>query len=530
MNQLHWLAPQIIHPGLRPTFYGCFEIKIFGSGLRKRDIGTSSDSRGIGRQMRSKPYSLKQLPDAQLGVAMNGMSLIRSDLTMPSTPASISDSATGFVEESRLFFALRLALAFMLVSMLLEAALPQLEMAIFSGATPIPDRAPRFLCLVLMLFIGYMQRTFNRISLVPAALVVGVFLAADTVFLYLDRSCSFGDVYHAYTLYYFILLLGAMASSLRLKVSPRILTGFVTAGFLISVSFAILQFATNDAILPTQSTDKSFAVDSWHFFGQVRAFGLFASPLNFGVFCCFIGALAVAWCRSLKGFLLGIPILLLAAFGCYATYTRLTIIGFVACVASSIILSVRRLRPFAVWLPVVWLIVAVVAVSQLGSFGTQGDFGLGNSSSFVQRLSEWAWCWDAFLRASLPEKLLGLGLMPHSGSQAATTATNIAPVAIDNIYAALLVQVGLVGFVVVGFFCWRCWKYLLRRVEEVNSPLVVAVAATWATLTLLGMFNIVLNAMGCLLLLVSVVNSRGNEVVQDTSRPTQALGGQLSLK
>jgi hypothetical protein len=461
---------------------------------------------------------------------MNGMSLIRSDLTMASTPASISDSATGFVEESRLFFALRLALAFMLVSMLLEAALPQLEMAIFSGATPIPDRAPRFLCLVLMLFIGYMQRTFNRISLVPAALVVGVFLAADTVFLYLDRSCSFGDVYHAYTLYYFILLLGAMASSLRLKVSPGILTGFVTAGFLISVSFAILQFATNDAILPTQSTDKSFAVDSWHFFGQVRAFGLFASPLNFGVFCCFIGALAVAWCRSLKGFLLGIPILLLAAFGCYATYTRLTIIGFVACVASSIILSVRRLRPFAVWLPVVWLIVAVVAVSQLGSFGTQGDFGLGNSSSFVQRLSEWAWCWDAFLRASLPEKLLGLGLMPHSGSQAATTATNIAPVAIDNIYAALLVQVGLVGLGVVGFFCWRCWKYLLRRVEEVNSPLVVAVAATWATLTLLGMFNIVLNAMGCLLLLVSVVNSKGNEVVQDTSRPTQALGGQLSLK
>jgi O-Antigen ligase len=445
---------------------------------------------------------------------MNGMSLVRSDFTMSPAGATINRSAASSVEESRLFFALRLALAFMLVCMLLEAALPQLEMAIFSGATPIPDRAPRFLCLLLMLFIGYMQRTFNRVSLVPAALMVGVFLAGDTVFLYLDRSCTFGDVYHAYTLYYFILLLGGMASSLRLRVSPGILTAFVTAGFLISVSFAILQFATNDAILPTQSTDKSFAVDSWHFFGQVRAFGLFASPLNFGVFCCFIGALAVGWCRSLKGFLLGIPVLLLAAFGCYATYTRLTIIGFVACIASSMILSWRKLRPFAVWLPVVWLIVAVVAVSQLGSFGTQGDLGLGNSSSFVQRLSEWAWCWEAFLRASLPEKLFGLGLMPHSGSQAATTATNIAPVAIDNIYAALLVQVGLVGLVVIGFFCWQCWKYLLRRVAEVDSPLVIAVAATWATLTLLGMFNIVLNAMGCLLLLVSVVSPRETEAVE----------------
>jgi O-antigen ligase len=413
----------------------------------------------------------------------------------------------------------------MLLCMLLEAGLPQLEMAIFSGATPIPDRAPRFLCLVLMLFIGYMQRTFNRVSLVPAALVVGVFLAGDTVFLYLDRSYGFGDLYHAYTLYYFILLLGAMASSLRLRVSPGILTVFVMAGFLISVGFAILQFATNDAILPTQSTDKSFAVDSWHFFGQVRAFGLFASPLNFGVFCCFIGAFAVAWCRSLKGFLLGVPVLILAAFGCYATYTRLTIIGFVACIASSIILSLRRLRPFAVWLPAVWLIVAVVAVSRLGSFGTQGDFGLGNSSSFIERLSSWAWCWEAFLRASLPEKLFGLGLMPHSGSQPASTATNIAPVPIDNIYAALLVQVGLIGLLVVGFFCWRCWKYLLRRVEEVNSPLIVAVAATWATLTLLGMFNIVLNAMGGLLLLVSVVSSGETEVVQDTNRPPRALGG-----
>jgi hypothetical protein len=425
---------------------------------------------------------------------------------MSTATATINDSAAGSVEESRLLFALRLALAFMLMCLLLEAALPQLEMAIFSGATPVPDRAPRFLCLVLVVFIGYMQRTFNRVSLVPAALVVGVFLAGDTVFLYLDRSCSFGDLYHAYVLYYFILLLGAMASSLRLRVSPGILTGFVTAGFLISVSFAILQFATNDAILPTRSTDKSFAVDSWHFFGQVRAFGLFASPQNFGVFCCFIGALAVGWCRSLKGFLLGIPVLLLAAFGCYATYTRLTIIGFVACVASSIILSLRRLRPFAVWLPVVWLIVAVLAVSQLGSFGTQGDFGFGNTSSFIQRLSEWAWCWEAFIKASLPEKLFGLGLMPHSGSQAATTATNIAPVAIDNIYAALLVQVGLIGLLVVGFFCWRCWKYLLRRIEEVDSPLVCGVAATWATLTLLGMFSIVLNTMGCLLLLASVVS------------------------
>jgi O-Antigen ligase len=457
---------------------------------------------------------------------MNGMSLIRPDLTMSTATPTIHGSAAGYVEESRLFFALRLALAFMLLCMLLEAGLPQLEMAIFSGATPIPDRAPRFLCLVLMLFIGYMQRTFNRVSLVPAALVVGAFLAGDTVFLYLDRSCSFGDLYHAYTLYYFILLLGAMASSLRLRISPGILTVFVMAGFLISVSFAILQFATNDAILPTQSTDKSFVVDSWHFFGQVRAFGLFASPLNFGVFCCFIGALAVAWCKSLKGFVLGVPVLILAAFGCYATYTRLTIIGFVACIASSIILSLRRLRPFAVWLPAVWLIVAVVAVSRLGSFGTQGDFGLGNTSSFIERLSSWAWCWEAFLRASLPEKLFGLGLMPHSGSQPASTATNIAPVPIDNIYAALLVQVGLIGLLVVGFFCWRCWKYLLRRVEEVNSPLIVAVAATWATLTLLGMFNIVLNAMGGLLLLVSVVSSRETEVVQDTNRPPRALGGQ----
>src|ERR1700677_39895 len=457
---------------------------------------------------------------------MNGMSLIRSDLTMSRATPTIHGSAAGYVGESRLFFALRLALAFMLLCMLLEAGLPQLEMAIFSGATPIPDRAPRFLCLVLMLFIGYMQRTFNRVSLVPAALVVGVFLAGDTVFLYLDRSYSFGDLYHAYTLYYFILLLGAMASSLRLRISPGILTVFVMAGFLIWVGFAILQFATNDAILPTQSTDKSFVVDSWHFFGQVRAFGLFASPLNFGVFCCFIGALAVAWCKSLKGFVLGVPVLILAAFGCYATYTRLTIIGFVACIASSIILSLRRLRPFAVWLPAVWLIVAVVAVSRLGSFGTQGDFGLGNCSSFIQRLSSWAWCWEAFLRASLPEKLFGLGLMPHSGSQPASTATNIAPVPIDNIYAALLVQVGLIGLLVVGFFCWRCWKYLLRRVEEVNSPLIVAVAATWATLTLLGMFNIVLNAMGCLLLLVSVVSSRETEVVQDTNRPPRALRGQ----
>jgi hypothetical protein len=195
---------------------------------------------------------------------MNGMSLIRSDLTMSRATPTIHGSAAGYVEESRLFFALRLALAFMLLCMLLEAGLPQLEMAIFSGATPIPDRAPRFLCLVLMLFIGYMQRTFNRVSLVPAALVVGVFLAGDTVFLYLDRSYSFGDLYHAYTLYYFILLLGAMASSLRLRISPGILTVFVMAGFLISVGFAILQFATNDAILPTQSTDKSFVVDSWH--------------------------------------------------------------------------------------------------------------------------------------------------------------------------------------------------------------------------------------------------------------------------
>jgi hypothetical protein len=429
--------------------------------------------------------------------------------------ATLADPGASSAKESGLFFALRLALAFILLVLLVEAALPQLEMALFSGATPIPDRVPRFFCLALMLFMGGMQRTFHRGLLVLAVQVLGVFLVVDTVFLHFDRDVGFGDLYHAYILYYFTLLLGTLASMLRLKISSAILTGFVIAGFLISMAFAILQFAANDAILPTASADKSFVVDSWHFFAQVRAFGLFASPLNFGLFCCFIGALAVGWCRSFKGFLFGVPMLLLAAFGCYATYTRLTMIGFVACVASAVILSWRRLRHFAVWLPLVWLIVAIGAVGQLGSSGTAGEVGLGSSASLIQRLSSWAWCWETFLKASLPEKLFGLGLMPHTGSQAAATATNIAPVPIDNVYLALLVQVGVVGLVVVGFFCWRCWKYLLRRVDEIDSPLLIGVAATWAAITLLGMFNIVLNTMGCLLLLVSVVSMRETEAVRD---------------
>jgi hypothetical protein len=384
---------------------------------------------------------------------------------------------------------------------LVDASIQQFQMFLFGGQILVGNSLTKTALLVAVA-VGCVLHPKVKISTVPWlawALCIG-YLIVEVIHLTINCGMSLGDALFSYYNYYCLFLIGPALLIFRGAVSQRTLVRCSVFIFVVCAMLAAAQHLTASPILYTESLDGSFAVPSWMFADRLRAFSLFGSALEFGLFCAFFGALGIALARKMpvKGALLVIA----SALACYTTLTRLCYLSFVGATASSLVFTFGKRPSRGSWLPFLWFLVGLSTIFVgLSSTGNVDAGSLQEAGSLLGRLNQWVYFSDLFVHSSLVYQLFGLGLVQSDSLQASYGMV------IDNTLLALLLHVGVVGLVLFGTLITRMWIYLRREAVATEQPFVIAAASFWATIACAGTFNIIFGSFGVLFALAILCNN-----------------------
>ncbi len=384
---------------------------------------------------------------------------------------------------------------------LVDASIQQFQMFLFGGQILVGNSLTKTALLVTVA-IGCVLHPKVKISTVPWlawALCIGYLIVE---FIHLTTNCgmSLGDVLFSYYNYYCLFLIGPALLIFRAEVSQRTLVRSSVFIFAVCAILAAAQHLTASPILYTDSLDGSFAVPSWMFADRLRAFSLFGSPLEFGLFCAFSGALGIALARRMpvRGALLAI----VSGFACYTTLTRLCYLIFFGAIVSSLVFTFGKRPSRGSWLPFVWFLFGLSTILVgLNSVSSTDAGSLQETGSLLGRLNQWVYFSDLFLHSSLVYQLFGLGLVQSDSLQSSYGMV------IDNTLLALLLHLGVVGLVLFGTLITRMWIYLRREALATEQPFVIAAASFWATIACAGTFNIIFGSFGVLFALAILCNN-----------------------
>jgi hypothetical protein len=372
---------------------------------------------------------------------------------------------------------------------LVDAVIPQLDLYFF-GQILIKEAVVKgtLLAVVVLgcLIHPRIQRTEGPIF---AWLICIGYLVADIPYLAYARGMSFVDVLQSYSVYYLLLLIGPALLVFRGRISQPVIIRCTVFLFLVCATIGVAQHLTAQPILYTESTDGAFRVDSWNFFDEVRAFSLFTTALNFGMFCALCGALGVALSRTqpIRGALLFI----VSATASFTTLTRLSYLVFICTCAYALVLTFGRRPGRGLWHPVLYFALGISTILVgLNSLLSSDTTNLRDASSLIERVVQWIYYSDLLRHAALADQLFGVGIVQSE------KILPLYPMLIDNLPLALVLHIGIVGLVLFGILMIKMWLYLRREALATRQPFVIAAASLWAALACAGIFNIVMSSLG----------------------------------
>jgi len=327
------------------------------------------------------------------------------------------------------------------------------------------------------------------------------YLFAEIPYLTYARDMVFVDVLQSYSVYYLLLLIGPALLVFRGRVSQRAMIWSTVGLLAVCASVGIAQYLTAQPILHTESADGAFRVDSWNFFGQVRAFSLFTTALNFGMFCALCGALGVALTRTRP--VGGIVLLVVSAVACFTTLTRLSYLVFICACTYALVITFGKKANRGLWHPVLYwgLGIATILVG-LNSLASNNTADLQDASSLIERVGQWAYYYNVIIHSSLTGQLLGVGIVQSE------SVRPLYPMIIDNLPLALVLHVGLVGLVLFGSLLIRMWLFLRCEAVDTQQPFMIAAASLWATIPCAGIFNILFSPFGAVFALAILCRKR----------------------
>ena len=400
-------------------------------------------------------------------------------------PSKLDRADENFInaEPSLITFLPKLVIIIAGLMMVVDGALAQVEIPITGGSLLFTQRPHYFLVLGLVSML-LLKGRFQSSPLLPLALVLLSYATVEVCFLHFFRGINISSIRRSFE-YFFLLLMVGLASVVPLKIKSRHILAAFVAITLACLIVSAAQFVTNLPVVATESADHAFRVESYGFFGRTRAFSLFGSALQAGIFYCFMGAVATSFCLRPGRRNFGFFLLPLCAFGCYATYTRLVMVGFILTLINVLVMSRKGLARFSALLPILSLGCALLLVAQgIRTAGGAGRNDLANSSSLDERVLNWGVYSEKFLAGSPVDILFGVGLGPYAPYAMPDRPENAAPVPIDNAYLLILLSIGVCGLVLLGVVYWRFWKFLHDRATSRTDPLFNGITAIFATFPL----------------------------------------------
>jgi hypothetical protein len=414
----------------------------------------------------------------------------------------------GDGEASVLTLMPKLLVIFSVLTLVVNGALPQLEMAFTGGSLMFVPRQLSFLIIGLGSML-LLKARFQGSPLLPITVAVSSYFVVEALYLHMAKDISYGGIRTSLEAFIFLALVG-IASTIPLQIRSKhvlALLLIMTAACLI-VSAA--QFLSNSPVVRTESNDSDFHVQSYQFLDQTRAFSLFTNGLEAGFFYSLMGGIATSLCLGRGTKWPGMFLLLLCAFGCYATYTRLAMVGFLVTVFSAFIISRKGFGGVRKLLPLVSLGCALLLIAQaLHTAGGASRTDLASVSSLQQRLMAWGIYGNKFVAGSRTDILFGIGQGPYTPFTAPNRLENAAPIPIDNAYLLALLSSGVCGTLLLAVAYVYLWSYLLRKITLTNDHLITGIAGMFATLPFFCCINDLPAQM--ILLLIFVVCLRTEE-------------------
>ena len=396
------------------------------------------------------------------------------------------------------------------LTLVVNGALPQLEMAFTGGGLMFVPRQLSFLIVGLGSML-LLKARFQGSPLLPITLAVSSYFVIEALYLHLAKDISYGGIRTSLEVFIFLALVG-VASTIPLQIRSKHVLALLLMMTVACLIVSAAQFITNSPVVRTESNDSDFHVQSYQFLDQTRAFSLFTNGLEAGFFYSLMGGIATSFCLGRGTKRLGIPLFLFSAFGCYATYTRLAMVGFLVTVFSSFIISRRGFGGVRKLLPLVSLCCGVLLIGQaLHTAGGASRTDLASVSSLQQRIMAWGIYGNKFISGSRVEIFFGMGQGPYTPYTAPNRLENAAPIPIDNAYLLALLSSGVCGALLLAVAYVHMWSYLLRRITVTNDHLVTGIAGMFATLPFFCCINDLPAQM--ILLLIFVVCLRTEESV-----------------
>jgi hypothetical protein len=398
----------------------------------------------------------------------------------------------------------------------IDGALPQAEIALL-GNVPIPSYLWLIAEICALSALAFLSGRVKRSHFISVSYVFLYYLLIQAFYLLMAVNLAPRDIFWSHFTYILPLLLAIGVEVFSIHLSEKRIQ-YVALLFLIPcLYFSLLQFATGRPILPTESADGHFSVASWQFVDGVstRAFSLFASGFMAGMFYCLFVSIAVGMFFRRGYRWLTALLIVLSAIACYATLTRLVMIGFVCCFLMAIALQFLRSNRVRIMLPLVSACFALLVLAR-GILATTlgGGKDLSNSDSLLMRLIGWRSYIEMIRHMRFLDAVFGVGMITWTPVASLSTPPNAAPMSIDNGYLLIVLHLGIAGLAVLAAVYWAAWKDLLAKCKD-GGPITVGCAAFWAVIPFFCLFNDPIQGWGAALLLGFATYTGSATVTQD---------------
>jgi hypothetical protein len=393
-----------------------------------------------------------------------------------------AQGSTSFVSNPVLT-AIHFALYAMYLGIVIDGLFPQIAIALLGGQDPYIQPLLKIALPAACIALWLIKGQLNLRGVGWPGIVFLLYLSLDTIYFGLASNSFPGaalGLYVGYFTFFMVLLFSALDTALSEQAIARIL---LTA-FVINLLIELAQSIANAPLLPLESTDGNFAVTSFQFYGNIRAFGLFGSISAAGSFGSLIAALAIgSWKQRWSTFTV-FAVCAATLFMVYVVRLRLGFIELAFCSVAAVLLRFIPQARAIIFLPLIQLgTMLLVLIGLSTSLGH--STGLFDASSLLDRLGEWRNALGALNNLSITKILFGTGMIQHRLTVSQDNGTWL-----DSMYLEVILHIGLVGLaLLLVYYAWL-YRYAVRWVQESSSPFAIAVTATWSSLPALGVINL----------------------------------------